>query len=127
MSRINDSVVLELPAKSEYVSTIRLTASSVASRLGFDIDQIEDIKVSVAEVCNLLLSRMKEDLLRYKITFELHEGELTVIFEGIDVPLRCLCENIGEEYGLYIIRALMDNVELCNDKSSIVISKKIGV
>ena len=127
MSRINDSVVLELPAKSEYVSTIRLTASSVASRLGFDIDQIEDIKVSVAEVCNLLLSKMKEDLLRYKITFELHEGELVVVFEGIGAPLRCLCENLGEEYGLYIIRALMDTVELCNDKSSIVISKKIGV
>jgi len=36
-------------------------------------------------------------------------------------------DSIENEYGLYIMKALMDSVELCNTDHSIVMSKKIGV
>ena len=40
----NDIIILTVPAKPEYVMVARLTSAAFASRLGFDIDQIEDIK-----------------------------------------------------------------------------------
>ena len=39
-----DIIELGLPINRAYVSTARLTASSIANRMGFDIEAIEDIK-----------------------------------------------------------------------------------
>jgi serine/threonine-protein kinase RsbW len=121
----SDNVVLELPAKSEFVSTVRLTASSVASRAGFNVDEIEDIKVSISEICNLILTK-QGDVNRYRIDFEIIEQQLIITFTGVNTPLTCAESCLKEEYGLYIITALMDTVELCKEDNSIVISKKIG-
>lgn len=46
-----DYVELKIPAKAEYVGVVRLLLSGVASRLGFSFDDIEDIKLAVAEAC----------------------------------------------------------------------------
>ena len=71
MSNISDNVMLVLPSKTEFVSTARLTASSVANRIGFNIDEVEDIKVAVSEVCNIILSRAGNELVQFKISFEI--------------------------------------------------------
>ena len=52
------TVELKIPMRAEYVSIARLTAAGVANRLGFDIEIIEDIKVSLSEVCNRIISTM---------------------------------------------------------------------
>jgi serine/threonine-protein kinase RsbW len=126
-SEQTDNVTLILPAKSEYVSTARLTASSVASRIGFNIDEIEDIKVAVSEVCNIILSKKGNSSERYKISYDITGDGLQVTFIGENCVLGCLEDSIENEYGLYIMKALMDSVELCNTDHSIVMSKKIGV
>jgi anti-sigma regulatory factor (Ser/Thr protein kinase) len=48
-------VELVIPLLAEYVSIARLTLSGVANRAGFDFDTIEDVKVSLSEVCNRLI------------------------------------------------------------------------
>lgn len=126
-SIINDNVTLILPAKSEYVSTARLTASSVATRVGFNIDEVEDIKVSVSEVCNIILSRTDKKISQYRISFDIIANNLKITFTAENSTLDCFEESIENEYGLYIMKALMDSVELCNDDHSIVMTKKIGV
>ncbi|ACL74784.1 ATP-binding protein [Ruminiclostridium cellulolyticum] len=126
-SIINDNVTLILPAKSEYVSTARLTASSVATRVGFNIDEVEDIKVSVSEVCNIILSRTDKKISQYRISFDIIANNLKITFMAENSTLDCFEESIENEYGLYIMKALMDSVELCNDDHSIVMTKKIGV
>lgn len=123
---VTDRVILILPAKSEYVSTARLTASSVANRVGFNIDEVEDIKVAVSEVCNMVLSKLGMDLLQYRIVFEINNKELRITFNGEDDAFICLDHSAENEYGLYIMQALMDSVELCNSNNSIVMIKKIG-
>ena len=50
------TVELAIPMRAEYVSIARLTAAGVANRVGFDIDAIEDIKVSLSEVCNRIIN-----------------------------------------------------------------------
>jgi len=52
-----DTVSVLIPPKAEYVSIARLTASGIASRMGFDIDEIEDIKVSISEVINRMIDK----------------------------------------------------------------------
>jgi len=122
----SDNVILVLPAKSEYVSTARLTVSSVANRIGFNIDEIEDIKVAVSEVCNLILSKASDEIGQYKISFRIYKDKLEVTFTGYEMNFDCFNGEIENEYSLYIMKALMDSVELCNDEHSIVMSKRIG-
>jgi serine/threonine-protein kinase RsbW len=122
----SDNVTLVLPAKSEFVSTARLTASSVANRIGFNIDEVEDIKVAVSEVCNIILAKVGDKISQYKISFTISSDILEITFTGDQTELVCFDGTIENEYGLYIMKALMDSVELCNNNHSIVMTKRIG-
>jgi len=48
-------VELRLPADSAYVSVLRTTTASLAARLDFTIDDIEDLRIAVGEACALVL------------------------------------------------------------------------
>lgn len=122
----SDNVTLVLPAKGEFVSTARLTASSVANRIGFNIDEVEDIKVAVSEVCNIILSKVTDEISQYKISFDLSSDKLEITFTSDEKELGCFDGKVENEYSLYIIKALMDSVELCNLNHSIVMTKRIG-
>lgn len=43
---------MRIPADARWVRVVRLAAAGVASVLNFSIDEIEDIKLAVAEACN---------------------------------------------------------------------------
>ncbi|MGH9101915.1 MAG: hypothetical protein ACRDYD_02875, partial [Acidimicrobiales bacterium] len=50
-----EDVHLSLPARSEYVRLARVTASGLASRLGFSWDEVEDLRLAVDELCFALM------------------------------------------------------------------------
>jgi serine/threonine-protein kinase RsbW len=50
-----DVVEVRIPADVVYVSTLRLTAASLAARCDLTIDDIEDLRLAVDEACALLL------------------------------------------------------------------------
>jgi serine/threonine-protein kinase RsbW len=50
-----DVVEVRIPADVLYVSTLRLTAASLAARCDLTIDDIEDLRLAVDEACALLL------------------------------------------------------------------------
>jgi serine/threonine-protein kinase RsbW len=52
---LSETVRLTIPAALEFVRIARLTASGVASRVGFDIDEIEDLRVAVDELSSILV------------------------------------------------------------------------
>jgi len=112
-----DSIVLTLPFRAEYVSVGRLTTSGVASRMGFDIETIEDIKVAVAEVCNKLVEAGSKIENEYSIRFKISGNRLTIIFDCRDKALKCIFSGDDNELGISIITALMDSVEFCPDDS----------
>ncbi len=47
-----DRLEMRLPASAEWVRVVRLATAGVASRVGFSYDEVEDIKLAVAEACN---------------------------------------------------------------------------
>jgi serine/threonine-protein kinase RsbW len=50
-----DVVEVQVPASADYVSTLRITAASLAARCELTIDDIEDLRLAVDEACALLL------------------------------------------------------------------------
>lgn len=124
LSTENECIELILPFKAEYVSVARLTVSGIASRLGFDIEAIEDIKVAVSEVCNKLVHRGSESAFQYKILFNIGVAFLNIIYSCEDKSLKCLFDSEIDEMAIPIINALMDSVELCSEDCHILSMSK---
>lgn len=45
------TVVLSLPAQPELWSLARMTASGIASKLDFEVEEIEDLRLAIDELC----------------------------------------------------------------------------
>jgi serine/threonine-protein kinase RsbW len=116
---IHDNISLELPAKSEYVSIARLTASVIANRIGFDVEEIEDIKVAVGEACNNAVIHGNNLDAKFNIEFTVSEDSLKIeitdrgegfSFEDYKEPD---LENPKENgLGIFIMKTLMDDVTI---------------
>jgi serine/threonine-protein kinase RsbW len=72
-----DAVEVRIPADVVYVSTLRLTAASLAARCDLTIDDIEDLRLAVDEACALLLPHAANGS-TLDARFELHSGRLVV-------------------------------------------------
>jgi serine/threonine-protein kinase RsbW len=72
-----DAVEVRIPADVVYVSTLRLTAASLAARCDLTIDDIEDLRLAVDEACALLLPHATAGS-TLDARFELATGRLSV-------------------------------------------------
>src|SRR5690625_1044177 len=135
-----DYIEMKLPAKSDYVSVARLTLSGIASRMGFDYEAIEDLKVAVSEATTNVVSHAYENnesgelILGYGV----HEDRLEIMVsdQGESFNYDEGKERIGpvtetekvspvEEirkggFGLFLINTLMDKVQI-NNKYGVVV------
>lgn len=114
-----DRIELILPLKADFVSVARLTVSGIASRIGFDIDTIEDIKVSVAEVCNRIISTGKGSGGNYTIAFEITDKNFIITFHSKEDGMNDIFRDEKDELGVAIINAFMDQVDFCTDNTFI--------
>jgi len=106
MSR--DIFKLTIPAKPDYISVARLTSSAIASKIGFSLEEIEDVKVSLSEACTNALRRVDE----INIQFVIDDEKFTMVvenvlstFENEDISTKEL------EMGILIMKSLMDEVK----------------
>lgn len=51
-----DVVTIRIPATGAYLSVLRTATASLASRLDFTLDEIEDLRIAVDEACAMLLA-----------------------------------------------------------------------
>lgn len=109
-----DKISLNIPAKPDYISLIRLTSSSIAHNTGFNIEEIEDIKVSIGEACvNVInLSDVDEISIRYIVEKNKITVKVNDMVEDIDNELNNSQE---AKLGLLIIKSLMDEVIFTKD------------
>jgi anti-sigma regulatory factor (Ser/Thr protein kinase) len=64
----DDEVRLAVPATPEFLRLARVTATGLASRLGFTYDEVEDLRLAIDELCFALIGnkgRMGQVSLRY--------------------------------------------------------------
>lgn len=108
-----DVIRLQFPARPDYILAVRLAVSAVAERVGFDIEDIEDIKVASAEACTLLLSAGAEKI---DISLMVQDG-LELVFEA-QGSIRVPSEDT-ESLSQYLLDALMDTCELTGDGGAV--------
>ena len=130
------SVELKIPGRAEWVAVARLAVAAVASRLRFSVDEIEDIKLAIAEACtNSIQSAGGEDAGVIEIVCDAFDEELRVTVRDrapgphLDtVKSAGLDEGRTEDLGVFLIRALMDSVDYTSDPrigSELVMIKRV--
>ena len=125
------TVELSIPAKAEWVAVARLAGSAVGSRLRFSIDEIEDLKLAIAEACTDCIQQ-SEGAVSIYIRCDAAQDELRVTVRGDGRPLKL--ESVkGDDprvggLGVFLIRSLMDEVEYDVDPQSgprLVMTKRV--
>ena len=122
-----DLLRFTVPGKPEYVGVVRLAVSSAANTAGFDIEDIEDIKVAVSEVCTNVFCSCKNTVM-YQIVCELGEDGIVISIDdgniyGQSGRMLQKYSELPEAYvsdrdvtepatGLLMLRALMDEVDI---------------
>ncbi|UOQ49107.1 anti-sigma B factor RsbW [Gracilibacillus caseinilyticus] len=136
-----DFIEMKVPAKAEYVGVIRLSTSGIANRMGFSYEEIEDLKVAVSEAMSNATEHayQNEDGGEVTIGFGLYQDRLEVMVadRGGSFDLQKVKKDLGPfvnnesiedlregGFGLFLIEALMDKVEIKNDYGVIVLMTK---
>ncbi|SER38320.1 serine/threonine-protein kinase RsbW [Gracilibacillus ureilyticus] len=136
-----DFIEMKVPAKPEYVGVVRLSTSGIANRMGFSYEEIEDLKVAISEAMSNATTHAYEDKEGGEVTvgFGLYEDRLEVMVadRGESFDLKRIKSEIGPYknnqsvedlreggFGLFLIEALMDKVEIKNDYGVIVLMTK---
>jgi serine/threonine-protein kinase RsbW len=103
----DDVVRLSVPVALEYVRIVRLTGSGIANRLGFDIEEVENLRVALDELASMAIEASTGGEL--EITFFTTPTELRIIgrapiAEGTDVGVDPLTAQI--------LKAVIDDYEM---------------
>jgi hypothetical protein len=107
-----EEVKLTMPAVPQLLRVARLTAAGLAGRLGFNFDEIEDVKIAVDELCFALVGTKG------------HDGDLTVTYrllpdaleiEGTGVFAPGATHPVPSELSAQILAAVVDEHELTSE------------
>jgi len=115
-----DIFKINVPGKPEYVGTIRMALAHIAAGAGFDIEAIDDIKVAVSEACtNIIRHSHEHSDFSYDVIVEREDRSLVITvkdggvgFETGDYIEPVPGETRGSGMGIFIVRALMDEVDI---------------
>lgn len=124
---LESKVKLIIPASSEYVSLVRLAITGLVRNLSVgDEETIEDIKIAVSEVCNsVVLQAENVDGSSLDIAINVQDDEIAIDVgcTGKELELAALTPIVWSEpkekgYGLSLISALMDKIELVSGEEN---------
>jgi serine/threonine-protein kinase RsbW len=110
-------VELRIPSKAEWVGVARLAVAGIASRLQFSIEDIEDLKLAVAEACtNCIQHAAGGDSVAITCRIFADKIVVRVADTGFGASAAELApKRLGEPsvggLGVFLIRSLMDDVE----------------
>lgn len=108
-----DEVRLTVPATPEYLRLARVTATGLASRLGFTYDQVEDLRLAIDELCFALIGS-KGKLGTVSLHYAVAADGLEVVGTGL------FDDDIAggphlNDFSQQILRALVDEYGVARD------------
>ncbi|MBD2844914.1 anti-sigma B factor RsbW [Paenibacillus sp. IB182496] len=150
MNMNEELIHLEVPATAEYVDLVRITLYGIAAKMGFMFEEIEDMKVAVSEACNNAVlhaygnppvgttADAPSQPPRMEVRFFKKEDALSIVVkdngksfdaqhvESAASPLegKSINEINAGGLGLYLMQALMDQVEVHSEAGTEVILTK---
>ncbi len=100
-------VRLTVPAESRYVRLVRLAAAGVATEAGFDVDDVEDLRVAVNELFTLLVDDSEDPSGTVEVTYTQVDRGVSV--EGVRAVSDGAPQTAGpEDLALEILRVVVD-------------------
>lgn len=115
-----DKIKIEIPKKSEFISCIRLTTSSISNNYNLDIDKIEDMKVIISEICIFFINNIKKNNEPFLIEYFLESDKIMIsVTDRNDEKLSEKTILDSEMFSL-IIDSLADNYNIDYDNNKIV-------
>lgn len=119
-----DLLKFSVPGKPEYIKSVKLAVESAAGVAGFTMEQIEDIGIALGEACKLITCHGFDGWSNsYDIECFIEPKKIVIEIkddickhEIVKGNRPCMdCPNEGD-LGLYVIRSLMDDVEVIKNE-----------
>ena len=123
-SELATEVTLTFPAAPCHVRLARLVASGMATQAGFGIDDIEDLRIGVDEMCSLLVDYVATDSAGLEddviLRFRLDDGGLSVLAQvPRGIPHRTFAP---DELSLLILDAVVEDRRMDVTNSEVKVS-----
>jgi hypothetical protein len=106
-----EEVRLVVPATPEFLRLARVTATGLASRLGFSYDDVEDLRLAIDELCFALIgSKGREGSVTLR--YAMPEGALEIEGSGRFAGVASGVPPVLSELSQQILSALVDEYEV---------------
>jgi serine/threonine-protein kinase RsbW len=106
---VTDIIELTIPVQADLVTLARLTAATVASRAGFDVEEIEDLRLAVDELCILAVGRSRQGRLQLRFTVDSEQIEIScLLVPDPDQSPSEFAEASPDDLSARILEALVD-------------------
>lgn len=112
-----DQITLIVPAKSEYVKTVRMTAAALASRVGMSYDEVEDVRMAADEAF-VYASDTLTDEAKIRFVFTLGSEDIEIdVGLGVEEPLSGEDSDRSVAYATFILESVCDRYEFVSDEN----------
>lgn len=131
---------LKIPAHADHIDIVRLCLSGISSNSGFSYEDIEDMKIAVAEACNnaVLYGYLDGSEGFIDIWFDIDETSITIKVKdsglsfdytvAADKASPYMNERVSNlrvgGLGIYLMQALMDEVTISTEMGTEVVMTK---
>jgi hypothetical protein len=105
-----EDVSLRFPASLEYIRLARLVASGLAAQMNFTLDDIEDLRIAVDELCSALVEAAADRTTTVTVSFRFEGHQIQM---EADVPTTAGNGSyVIDDISAHILRAAVDRHEL---------------
>ncbi len=130
------TVELRIPSKPEWVAVARLAVAAIANRLPFSVEEIEDLKLAIAEACTICIQHgaggetidIVCQAATTQLRVEVRDHRYRLRAADLGSAKRQSVMNV-EGLGIFLIGALMDDLEYNIDSqlgTELVMTKRVG-
>jgi serine/threonine-protein kinase RsbW len=129
------TVELRIPSKAEWVAVARLAVAAVGNRLPFSVEEIEDLKLAIAEACtNAIQHAVGNEFIDIICEAMPEQLRVTVRDRGVgtspeSIKSRRIADARVGGLGVFLIRSLMDDVQYTVDPGAgtqLVMTKRVS-
>ena len=85
MSSVGEMITLNLPLTARHASTVRVVAASLAADSGFNIDEIDDLRLGINEAVSIMTDIDAPPQARLIVEFEVRHSTIAVAVRRSEV------------------------------------------
>jgi hypothetical protein len=111
MSTSGETITLNLPLTARHASTVRVVAASLAADCGFNIDEIDDLRLGINEAVSIMTDVDAPTQARLLVEFAVRHSTIAVVVTRTDVDGLDGAEPI-DELARRILGVVVDSFEI---------------